>query len=85
MDVWRDISTAPRDGTEILLTGQPLSTEDDYEQFCRCVVGFYDTGDWDDEHIWNCYHWDGDWRTYYEPTHWCPIPKPPITKIKEEK
>ena len=67
---WQDISTAPKDGTPILL----------YDD--RVVVGWWGAVDPDGE-AWKfldtvC---EGDhlnwWVWGYGPSHWQPLPKPP--------
>lgn len=66
MSEWRDISTAPKDGTEVLVCLGEIT----------CVA------------TWNL--WDGEeaWRDHYgfhfSPTHWMPLPAPPITEQRSE-
>ena len=80
---WRDIETAPRDGTWILLAGGQTNEE---VQFCdgtpklwtdRPVVGAFEA---DEEGYWTFSYWDSGWRSeYMSPTHWMPLP-PPLHK-----
>lgn len=66
---WQDISTAPRDGADILVivqgghpqTGVPFTPE---------VVS------WDGREWWGVM-WSSDEHVVYEPTHWMPLPPPP--------
>lgn len=65
MTGWRDIASAPRDGTEIL-----LATDNGF-----MFVAFYDDTPGNRTHVWQtadgvCYHRD-------LPTHWMPLPLPP--------
>ena len=65
---WQDISTAPKDGTHVLLWAAPNNFVD---------IGFFrqkeDHGDF----------WTGDcWQSWFHkdrarPTHWMPLPDPP--------
>lgn len=76
---WQDISTAPKDGTQILLCkrtkdGKPLDI------FAQCAAW------WSDENGSG----QGDWvvycslvtepRLFFEPTHWMPLPAPPASE-----
>lgn len=71
---WRPISTAPKDGTWVLLTG---GRDGGYDNIVGpCVVAFWDTSQLDDG--WAYCYWDGGWGSAYEnPSHWMPIPEPP--------
>jgi len=64
---WRQIDTAPKDGTTIILRAGNL----------------VDTAHWQDNwerpHVWAGWLWHTitlQWRTAM-PTHWMPLPKPP--------
>ena len=69
---WQDIATAPKDGTEILIT-------DGQSTYFGC---FY-LGEWifcngvatscDDKEIFEL----NSWIAGYGPTHWMPLPTPP--------
>lgn len=73
---WQDISTAPRDGTSILVivagrhpdTGIPFIPE---------VVEWNHGGYW-----WNEMWGGGDNAGVYEPTHWMTLPLPPAPQEK---
>ena len=71
MSEWRDISTAPKDGTAIL-----VCRADDLEPW-------HDIWDYDDDtpgaasgHVW---HGGEGWYTQGAATHWMPLPEPPTT------
>ncbi len=69
---WRDIASAPKDGTDILAivdgvhpgTGRPFIPE----------VVYWDSNQW-----WNCMWSPEEDRCLYEPTHWMPLPAAPQT------
>lgn len=69
MTEWRDIESAPRDGTRVLVYAQ-LNPPEKWHESIRdmppfmCVAG---------------YHPDGGWCvcTEREATHWMPLPEPP--------
>lgn len=67
---WRDIATAPRDGTRILATGGGLDSEIEAVSY-NASVGCWDTPlvVLDDR--------DDDSEGYNRPTHWQPLPPPP--------
>lgn len=69
MSEWQPISTAPKDGTWVLLRG---GTDYGGEQIGPAVVAFWSGQEW-------AYaYWDGEWRSCYDnPTEWMPIPKGP--------
>lgn len=79
---WQPIETAPMDGTWVLLCGG-TTTEEDIELYedikaqdtKRPVVAFWHQDEW-------CFaFWDGSWyERYKRPTHWMPLPKPPVGK-----
>ena len=74
---WQPISTAPKDGTEILLFGL-FSWDYDFEDAKPTTA----VGEWDDYGGYEC---EGGWQTIThnpykdncEPTHWKPLPEPP--------
>jgi hypothetical protein len=66
---WRDISSAPKDGTHILLAwkwnnGTPPRVS---EAFWRNDMPFSSPGVW----------WYFSGRMFQEPTHWMPLPDSP--------
>ena len=81
---WQPIETAPKDGTVVDLWARREQT-DKYERLADCH--WCGMTDW----LGNEYDgWDGLSpglrRTYDNPTHWMPLPEPPIaTAIRKEK
>jgi len=81
---WQPIETAPKDGTVLDLWARREQT-DKYERLADCH--WCGMTDW----LGNEYDgWDGLspglHRTYDNPTHWMPLPEPPIaTAIRKEK
>mgnify|MGYP006935488135 CR=1 FL=1 len=85
---WRDIESAPRDGTEVLLaagsrvTVGHWTTEEecrvqigDCGGVCRCPEYEYQDPTW--------LSWDGGFTTEHPPTHWMPLPPPPATNTAD--
>jgi hypothetical protein len=75
MSEWKDISTAPKDGSYILVAPCPVAVFD------------HEYGDWTETKsfvAWPVYWSDGAWRTNenteYFPTDWMPLPPPPAPK-----
>lgn len=70
MTKWRDISTAPKDGREILSYGM----DDEGNEY------FWVTSWWpfpsEKEGHWSSWH-DSDWAT-----HWMPLPRAPKFKLE---
>jgi hypothetical protein len=72
MSEWQDISTAPRDGRRLLGTGGGL--EDTVE-----VISYIDrVGAWRTEN-YTLDDLDNDPEGYNRPSHWMPLPEPPVT------
>lgn len=61
---WLPIETAPKDGTHILLW-QRSQENQIYEGWYACLA------------LWE--GWQDSWDSEPEPTHWQPLPKPPVT------
>ena len=67
MSAWQPIETAPKDGTSILVYG-PDIRQPFYMDVCAWPP-----------------NWEGKWPVAYmayaagEPTHWMPLPQPPLT------
>lgn len=59
---WQDISTAPKDGTEVLICGSDV-----YGDMWMAVAGYFND-DWRED--------PGD-DAYWFPTHWMPLPTQP--------
>lgn len=74
-DGWQDISTAPRDGTEVLLIQDIPSPV--------YFVGYYDDSDvLNPDHVWATI--DGSYHRDL-PTHWRPLPQPPTHAVTESE
>ena len=78
MSEWKPIGTAPRDGTDLLLyelcdNGTPAIGQ-----------AYYCTEDksWYEQNMHHTDFHDGSWAT---PTHWMPLPPPPVLKEKENQ
>lgn len=67
MSEWRNISTAPKDGTSVLCY-DPLSRRNDPD-----AVGRICTMRWDGK-VWRV---DIHSFVSFDPTHWQPLPEPP--------
>lgn len=73
---WKPIETAPKDGTKILIWGyfqNPMMTFLQWDELGAPEVSYFCNGKWNgpcagahDEYI------------VYQPTHWMPLPKPPV-------
>lgn len=63
MSEWQPMETAPKDGTVVLGCDQKDS---DYFPFSMR---------WEPTHEWGDPRWDGQ----YSPTHWMPLPEPPLS------
>jgi hypothetical protein len=67
MTGWRDIETAPKDGTEVLLFGKAL-----YGREVMKVCW------WSNRAAWQIAETvSGATPIFNEPTHWMPLPQPP--------
>lgn len=68
---WQPIETAPKDGTELLLTE---FRNGEYGHIEHGSWGFLERSDWDGKAV---YGWMTDFGSLDEPTHWMPaLPKP---------
>ena len=63
---WQPIETAPKDGTGILVYCQKSLTVP--------VTGGY----WDDHPACQCWIAGGYMQKVFPPTHWMPLPAPPL-------
>ena len=73
---WRDIETAPKDGSRYLIFVPRAATPDDQTTFNlyeACYIGGYDSGD----------VWHSKGFTIYHPTHWMPSPPAPARSPTE--
>ena len=85
MSEWKDIASAPKDGTEIDVwhyCHDPVWRPDDHgiENGCRYTNVIWQDGTWK--------RYDDGWSDYldielpkhYTTSHWMPLPKPPASK-----
>lgn len=76
MSAWHNISTAPKDGSEILLA--EIRWKDGVPNY-----GEIDVGAWErepmsrDEFGKDHWAWFSNYGRVEEPTHWMPLPDPP--------
>lgn len=63
MSDWRDISTAPKDGTRIMV----------WNSFAGVYSSAYLNGEWP------LYGWGNEGVWYPRPTHWMPLPDAPVS------
>ena len=74
---WQPIETAPKDGTEIILSRE-----------ARVTSGLWFDMGGDDEGAEGWSGWvsqDGGFSEEHPPTNWMPLPEPPTEAIREEK
>ena len=72
---WRDISSAPKDGTPILcFYGNGYGMR-------RYSVRYWSSGTWGNHYR---EEWVDEWRQIRnaQPTHWMPLPPPPVVEEK---
>jgi hypothetical protein len=69
VSTWQDISTAPKDGTEIDLWCMSLADG----AGSRFAEMFFNDGNWED---WRSHRLEPKWK----PTHWMPVPAGPIIR-----
>lgn len=83
--VWQGIESAPRDGTKVILSADNTKhpswpswyIEKGYWEVNRWMItnnGDYEYGGYGNDYI--C----GDSCNYPKPTHWMPLPPPPVEK-----
>lgn len=84
MSEWRDISTAPRDGTQVLLFPHMVTAHWDFgdDEWMIMTVPLNKDGtiaeDWSARPVmWFCVYANIEG---YEPTYWQPLPEPPERK-----
>ena len=84
MSEWREISSAPRDGTEIILRKGDRVTSGSWEVIYETENHFDSNGNYicseTIEHGASWCSYDGGFCEDDEPTHWMPLPEPPKCK-----
>jgi len=82
---WRDIESAPRDGTEILVYWPRVALDDDgnptgevLSEAGHISVSSNSFGGWEPDNVVeaNGHYFDDDFE-FGDPTHWMPLPAPP--------
>lgn len=75
-DAWRNIITAPRDGTPVLIAGGVVeydaASSSEPWPFDGVTIAHWDGDNWN---VGYGSEYDGEY--WHEPTHWMPVPKPP--------
>jgi hypothetical protein len=82
--VWREIESAPKDGTPILISGGTFCHPDSMggpEPFRGVSIARWDR-------FWN--EWSGNPTSHddclsHEPTHWMPLPPPPTQEQTDDR
>lgn len=82
---WRLIETAPKDGTEILITGgtyyYDASISAALDPYTGVKIACWEGGASNDADCWNGgYGSEYDGEYWHEPTHWMPLPARPNTE-----
>jgi len=81
-NTWQPIETAPRDGTWVLLAGGECEFNEESDSKGRAVTARWTTefSCRDTSGRWQFAYYDsGVYGEYENPTHWQPLPSPPIT------
>ena len=84
---WRDIETAPKDGSKLLLLVFPKEGyRDDYD---GCLhIGFWGSELMHEPCFWCDWNDANDENPHYfamiHPTHWMPLPDPPVENVVGE-
>jgi len=70
MTEWQPIETAPKDGTDILIYQPPEKIWGLIFEHVIYVCHFDGRGRWTES--------DGERYSNFKPTHWMPLPEPPL-------
>jgi hypothetical protein len=82
MSEWQPIETAPKDGTWVLLSGGGIDYGWGGGTIPTAVVGQYTdylNGGTKKPHWQFAWYDGGYYGEYLEPTHWMPLPAPPVS------
>ena len=74
-NVWRDISTAPKDGTRILIYQPPLKVGQPTHTTLPASIYVAEWTHTIDGSVW--LEPEGERYQAFTPTHWMPLPEPP--------
>lgn len=80
MNRWRKISTAPRDGTPILIWQPDRNYGQRYDD-ARYAIGYWRV---DDDETPRGGSWGNRNSSEVSPTHWMPLPNPPNGSVVRE-
>jgi hypothetical protein len=85
---WQPIETAPKDGTRVLVWGEPSGHEgEDEHRVVSAWWGRLVAGQQEDENGegWRFCSFDGGYYgEVYDATHWMPLPEPPEINAEKE-
>ena len=89
MDKWQPIETAPKDGTHVLVCqatdadGKPIPAES-FGLFVQRTAWWSDGPNDPEPEGWIVYcSMVREPHVFFDPTHWMPIPEPPILESAE--
>lgn len=79
--MWQPIETAPKETPVLCYFTTAIELPTDAAEGCIAVMALTDEGGIYSEKHWRGYY-SGIGPSYDNPTHWMPLPKPPIDHLK---